>query len=90
MDQKSDRIAIALKAAPTCPKYIPSNVCASECNVCNRKWFENTIIMFYCKCGQLRLCPECADKMKEPVEIEHNLVDCNYGSDSDDSQAKKP
>ena len=82
----SDSIDIALKSAPTCPKYIPSNICASECNACDRRWFEDTIIMFHCQCKELRVCPECADKMKEPEEMEHNLVDCNYVSDSQDSQ----
>ena len=87
MDQRFDLIAIAIKAAPPCPKYIPDNICTSNCNVCDRRWFENTIIMFHCQCKELRVCPECADKMKEPVKKEHNLVDCNYGSDSEDSQA---
>lgn len=78
-------ISIALKSAPPPPKYIPDNVCSLVCHVCYDEWFENTITMFHCQCKELRLCPKCANEMKEPEVMEHNLVDCNYTeSDSDE------
>lgn len=80
-------IDIALKSAPPPPVYIPDNVCCTVCHVCYREWFENTITTFLCQCKELRLCPKCANEMKEPEVMEHNLVDCNYvGSESSDSE----
>jgi len=79
-----EQIEIALKKVPSSPNYIPDNVCCSECNVCCKRWFENTITMFRCQCKDLRVCPTCADDMKELESMEHNLIDCNYVSDSED------
>ena len=79
-------IEIALKSAPPPPKYIPDNVCSLVCHVCYEEWFENTITMFHCQCKNLRLCPNCANGMKEPEVMEHNLVDCNYISESDENE----
>ncbi len=84
-----DSISIALKSSPPPPNYIPSNICCSECNVCYRQWFENTITMFKCQCKKLRLCPKCASESSEPIVMEHNLVDCNYVSKSDNEDNKK-
>ena len=70
-------ITSALKSAPPPPEYIPNNVCASECNVCYKRWFDNTITMFECQCKNLRLCPMCADENTEPEWHEHNMIDCN-------------
>ena len=70
-------IEIALKSAPP-PDYIPDNVCCVLCHACHGEWFENTITTFRCQCKELRLCPTCANGMKEPEVMEHNLVDCNY------------
>ena len=78
-----ENIDIAIKAEPSPPHYIPNNVCSSECHVCCRRWFENTITMFRCQCRDLRLCPTCAGDMKELESMEHNLIDCNYVSNSD-------
>tara|TARA_B110000008_G_C16663219_1_gene441681 strand:+ start:164 stop:454 length:291 start_codon:yes stop_codon:yes gene_type:complete len=76
-------IEIALKLAPPPPKYIPDNVCVELCHACHNEWFENTITTFCCQCKELRLCPKCANEMKEPEVMEHNLVDCNYISESE-------
>ena len=81
------KIDIALKSTPPPPDYIPNNLTTSYCNVCCNQWFENTITMFWCQCRDLHVCPNCAYEMKEPEEMEHNLVDCNYvGSDIDNEQ----
>lgn len=79
-------IEMALQSAPPPPKYIPDNVCGVLCHVCGGEWFENTITMFHCQCKNLRLCPTCANGMKKPEVMEHNLVDCNVAeSDENDS-----
>ena len=63
--------------APKPPASIPDNVCASQCNVCGRKWFEGTVTMVHCSCQMLRVCPDCACKMSELEVMEHNMQDCN-------------
>ena len=84
MSSLFERIDVAVASAPPPPKRIPDNVCCSECDVCCRQWFEDTITMFRCQCGDLRVCPTCADDMKELESMEHNLIDCNYLSDEED------
>jgi hypothetical protein len=60
------------------PVYICSSVCSTLCHVCDGRWYEGDITTFECQCGELRLCPKCAHGMQEPVEMEHNLVNCRY------------
>lgn len=79
----SQTIHTALQNAPSPPTNIPGNICAENCNVCNNRWFECTITMFRCQCKQFRLCPSCANELVEPSELEHNMVDCSYVSNSD-------
>ena len=67
---------------PDPPQSIPENVCTETCNVCERRWFENTVTMVRCECKALRICPSCALEMKRPEEMEHNLVDCNFKAES--------
>lgn len=68
------------------PRYIPNNLTTSECNVCCNQWFEGSIIMFWCQCRDLRVCPKCADEMKELESYDHNLIDCIYISDSENEE----
>lgn len=68
----------ALSVAPKPPANIPSNVCSTNCNACEKRWYEDTITMFRCQCSTIRVCPLCAKDMLEPRAFEHNLVDCNY------------
>ena len=75
---------MSLLKSPPQPPAIPSNVCSASCNVCEGRWFEGTIVFQKCACGKLRICPDCANKMGERVSYEHNLIDCDWVSNSED------
>lgn len=75
---------MSLRKSPPQPPAIPGNVCSVNCNVCGGRWFEGTIVVQKCACGKLRVCPDCASKMGKRVSYEHNLVDCDWVSDSED------
>lgn len=82
-DDVTDKLRTALLNAPSPPTHIPGNICTENCNACDNRWFEGTIVMFRCQCKELRLCPSCANERAEPVALEHNMADCSYESNSD-------
>ena len=76
----------AKKVADRYKDMLPDNICYDACQICEAIWYQNQGPMTRCQCQELRVCLDCAETMKRPVSLEHNMVNCLYDSSEEEEK----